>query len=531
MNKKRVIMLLRDSTLKQDISMQRIACTQFAELHPDWEIIDEITEEGVSGFKKTAQQRDGLQQAKTRALNGEYEVLLVYMFDRIGRLEEESPFIVKWFVMNGIEVWSTKEGQQTFENHTDNLVNFLRFWQAEGESVKISARTKTKFDQMAIQGRYLGGSVPLGYRIEKQGRINPKGHEVHEIVVDKERAGLVRLIFEKCAYEGFGTRRIAKYLNEQGIRKKDGGAAWVNTSIQRILRNIAYLGIIKSGETTSDIFPHLQIVDIELFDRVQKVMDERKTAYVKTSSVPLSTKGKSLMSGKLYCASCGCKMVQTTHTKKRTLADGTVKGYERRLYRCYGRSRFIECSGAETYTVSIADDIVDKTVIGLLQSVQAVPFEVLAQEQYDSDEKIYISKKKDLTHQHKKKVNELDKLEAELINVIIGESILDRDTLNRVLEKTKAEVIQIESELAECDKALSNETELRKAHSKQYDRLITWADIYSSSSQETRKMIIAEMFDKIEINRGYEMKFSLSVAYQDLYDTLQMNKEEVLKPA
>ena len=55
--KKRVLLLLRDSTLKQDISMQRIECTRFCENHPGWEIVGEITEEGVSGFKKTAKQR------------------------------------------------------------------------------------------------------------------------------------------------------------------------------------------------------------------------------------------------------------------------------------------------------------------------------------------------------------------------------------------------------------------------------------------------------------------------------------------
>jgi hypothetical protein len=44
--------------------MQRIECHKFCESRPDWEIIGEITEEGVSGFKKSEKQRDGLQKAK-----------------------------------------------------------------------------------------------------------------------------------------------------------------------------------------------------------------------------------------------------------------------------------------------------------------------------------------------------------------------------------------------------------------------------------------------------------------------------------
>ena len=43
---------------------------------------------------------------------------LLFMFDRIGRIADETPFVVEWFVKNGIRVWSTQEGEQRFDNHT-----------------------------------------------------------------------------------------------------------------------------------------------------------------------------------------------------------------------------------------------------------------------------------------------------------------------------------------------------------------------------------------------------------------------------
>ena len=45
----------------------------------------------------------------------EFDVLLVFMFDRLGRREDETPFVVQWFVQQGIEVWSTREGEQRFD--------------------------------------------------------------------------------------------------------------------------------------------------------------------------------------------------------------------------------------------------------------------------------------------------------------------------------------------------------------------------------------------------------------------------------
>lgn len=44
------------------------------------------------------------------------------MLDRLGRQGDETPFVVEWFVKNGIEVWSATEGQQRFDNHVDEAV-------------------------------------------------------------------------------------------------------------------------------------------------------------------------------------------------------------------------------------------------------------------------------------------------------------------------------------------------------------------------------------------------------------------------
>jgi len=44
------------------------------------------------------------------------------MFDRIGRREDETPFVVKWFIEQGIEVWSVNEGQRQIKDNCENNV-------------------------------------------------------------------------------------------------------------------------------------------------------------------------------------------------------------------------------------------------------------------------------------------------------------------------------------------------------------------------------------------------------------------------
>lgn len=130
---KRVYCLYRVSTIgqvdKNDIPMQRQACHTFAK-EKGWQIIEEFSEKGVSGYKKSADQREALQELKQAALQKRFDVLLVFMFDRLGRRDDETPFVVEWFVKNGIEVWSVAEGEQRFEDHIDKLLNYIRFWQS-----------------------------------------------------------------------------------------------------------------------------------------------------------------------------------------------------------------------------------------------------------------------------------------------------------------------------------------------------------------------------------------------------------------
>ena len=127
---KRVYALYRVSTLgqveKDDIPMQKQCCHDFADQN-GWTIVKEFSEKGVSGYKKSASERDAIQQLRKAAMNKEFDILLVFMFDRLGRKDDETPFVVKWFVEQGIEVWSVMEGQQRFESHVEDLMNYMRW--------------------------------------------------------------------------------------------------------------------------------------------------------------------------------------------------------------------------------------------------------------------------------------------------------------------------------------------------------------------------------------------------------------------
>ena len=230
--KKRVYTLYRVSTKgqveKDDIPMQKEACRNFAESQ-GWEIVKEFSEKGVSGFKKSAKDRDELQKIQQAAMEGKFDILLVFMFDRLGRRDDETPFIVEWFTKQGIEVWSVNEGQQRFDTHVDKLMNYIRYWQASGESLKTSVRTRTRLEQLTGEGHYTGGTVAFGYKRVRLGRVNKKNQEVCDLVIDEAEAEIVRQIFAQF-------REVSRKKLLESVKTND--ATRIQKKIKKIQKDL-----------------------------------------------------------------------------------------------------------------------------------------------------------------------------------------------------------------------------------------------------------------------------------------------------
>ena len=359
--KKRVYTLYRVSTIgqveKDDIPMQKEACHEFAE-RQGWEIVKEFSEKGVSGFKKSAKDRDQLQLHQQAAAAGEFDVLLVFMFDRLGRRDDETPFIVEWFTKQGIEVWSVNEGEQRFDSHVDKLMNYIRYWQASGESIKTSIRTRTRIEQLTEEGHYTGGTVAFGYKRVQKGRLNKKNQAVCDLEIDEEEAAIVRLIFQKYVYEGYGVKRICNYLVENHIMGRNGKNI-PTTTLVRMVRNKCYTGYLINGNVEKEC-PELRIIEQEVFDRAQELRDTRRREKGEDSD---SYSPHALLCGKVFCAHCGNRLNITSSGRTRLRADGSTVKEKRFRYSCHYNVRHPgQCDGQSGYGVTKLDAIVESIV-------------------------------------------------------------------------------------------------------------------------------------------------------------------------
>jgi len=523
---KRVYCLYRVSTLgqvdkngKDDIPMQKQACHEFAS-RQGWQITGEFQELGVSGFKVSAKDRDVVLDIQKAAMEGKFDILLVFMFDRIGRRDDETPFVVEWFTQQGVEVWSTQEGQQRFDNHTDKLMNYLRYWQASGESIKTSVRTKTKMGQMVQDGYFRGGTCPYGYRLVKKGRFNKKGQEVNDIEVNPDEAEVVRVIFNKYVHEGYGINRIISFLANEGI-KNHRGNIFSFSSIRAMIMSVLYIGIMKSGDTTSEVFPHLQIIDNEAFEKAQEIRIQRSNEYEPQRRLPLQTKGESLLSGNVFCASCGGRLSLTTNGRKHTKSDGTQTIYKRVKYVCYNKSRKVmPCDGQTGYTTQKLDDIISILLLDLFKNVKSTPEKDLIEQRYQSELAVAMGKLRVARTEAKKLTDTLKTLQDEVVNAIQGTSKFDSGVLNDLIKQTREKLTIAEGETSRYELDLGSKQQHISAIQAQYKNLINWADIFMDSDKEVKKMIVAYLIESVKVSRGYEVEVKFHVAYEQFCEAV-----------
>lgn len=522
MNENRVYCLYRVSTNKQvdydeqntaDIPMQRKACREFAD-KMGWRIIREEQENGISGFKVSAENRDKIQLIKEHAEKGLFDILLVFMFDRLGRKSDETPFIVEWLTKKGIKVWSVNEGEQRFESHTDRLTNYIRFWQADGESQKTSIRTRTAMEQMVMEGRWRGGTVPYGYIAVKSGQLNKRKHEVSKLTVHEEEAKVVRQIFNLAATFGYGRWKISNILNKQEIKTRDG-KNWHESSVGGILHNRIYIGILRNGKAVSEPFEELRIVDDATFEKVQNQMTERQNINKETRTVPLNVSGQSLLSGNVFCGHCKGRLTLTTNGSKRKHSDGSVVTCKRIRYVCYNKTRKrCECDGQTGYTMHILDEKVIQVLHMIFDKMKSVPQQAIIDHLYSKSMFSLEDELNGAKAEFTKATNEYTSLKAEVVKAVQGESKFDASLLSELVNTAKEKMSTASERLTALNQDYANGQSRLKEMEEKYTRILKWSEVFDESPMEVKKMIANMIIHRVYVYENYRLEFEFNIDFE-----------------
>ena len=327
---------------EMSIEGQIAECRRYANEH-DYVIACEYIDRAQSA---TTDKRPEFQRMIEDSKDHDFEVVLVYQFDRFARNKNDSGYYKKILADNGVRVVSAKE--QIANDSSGVITEGMLEIFADYFSKQSAEKIVRGLYQNAQNCKYNGGNILYGYAVDPDRRY----------ILHDERAPIVKEMFERIA-DGETMQAIMEDLNRRGI-KTNRGKPFRKNSLQHTLRNERYKGTYIYGDVKiPGGIP--RIVSDELFDDVQRIIGKH----------PRSRRPATedyLLTGRIYCGHCKDPMVGTSGTSK--------TGKVHRYYTCQKspskcdkkniKKSLIEDLVFETCSSLITDDLINDVVASVV---------------------------------------------------------------------------------------------------------------------------------------------------------------------
>lgn len=162
---------------------QREACEAYihSQRHEGWQLLNQDYDDG--GFSGGNVERPALHRLKEDIALGKIDLVLVYKVDRLSRSLADFVQLIQLFEGHGVAFAAVTQQFNTSTSMGRLTLNVLLSF-AQFEREVTSERIRDKIAASKKKGMWMGGRVPLGYKVVER-----------QLIVDDESALLIRQIF------------------------------------------------------------------------------------------------------------------------------------------------------------------------------------------------------------------------------------------------------------------------------------------------------------------------------------------------
>ena len=274
-----------------------------------WDLVDEYVDEGKSGT--TTKKRDEYNRLFKDMETGKFDIIVIKSQDRLMRNTKEWYFFIDKLVQNNKKLYFYLD--RKFYSPDDALITGIKAILAEDYSRNLSKNINNAHKKRQESG----SNVVITSNTWGYDKVNK------EVVINEKEAEMIRFIYEMAAQNN-GSRTIAKMLEDNGYKNRNGGKIAEQT-VRKIIRNPLYKGtavmnkLHKNFETKKvernsedkwiyheNIIP--AIVSDELWNKANSLMDNRSQQFITEDfKERIIGRKKNLypLSGKIECGLCG----------------------------------------------------------------------------------------------------------------------------------------------------------------------------------------------------------------------------------
>ena len=193
--------------------------------------------------------------------------------------------------------------------------------------------------------------------------------------------------------------------------------------------------------------------------------------------------------------------------------QGKYSAYHRPIYRCYnGSVKAKNCEGQSVYSAAKIESAVLEIVHQYFRNITDTVSSVWEEQARTQLKNRMTFQLKGAKAEHDKLLVQGERLRQEVMRSLMGESDFETELLKEMLDKNKADLAACNSRLSELENEKEAEESRLKYLTGQYELINDWAAEFDAADNDTKKMILARLIEKITVDKDYHLSITFYVA-------------------